>query len=132
MACSSGRVGLEMTHIAVAQRRFIGYKYSFRLAPLLIQHFFTFSFRVFLLPLHLFAIEEKRGIKRSRSSVSDSSSSSNGASMPLPSLSESLSPPVSPSDVSSRRPPSPVSEHGEPSEVIPVVDLSSGEGGRPP
>jgi hypothetical protein len=39
----------------------------------------------------------------------------------------SMLPPVSPPDVSSHRPPSPVCEHGGPSEEIPVVDLSSDE-----
>jgi hypothetical protein len=72
-------------------------------------------------------MEEKRGIKRSRSSRSGSSSSSSDASMPPPSPSESLLPLVSPSDVSSRRSTSLVHEHGGPSEDIPVVDLSSDE-----
>jgi hypothetical protein len=72
-------------------------------------------------------MEEKRGIKRSRSSRSGSSSSSSNASMPPLSPSESLLPPVSLLDVSSRRPPSPVCEHGGPSEEIPVVELSSDE-----
>jgi hypothetical protein len=66
-------------------------------------------------------MEEKRGIKRSCSSRSGSSSSSSNASMPPLSPSESLL------DVSSRRPPSPVCEHGGPSEEIPVVELSSDE-----
>jgi hypothetical protein len=95
--------------------------------PLLIQHFFTFSSRVFSLPLHLFTMEEKRGIKCSRSLASGSSSSSSSASTPSPSLSESLPSPVSPPDVSSHRPPSPLREHGGPYEVIPVVDLSFNE-----
>jgi hypothetical protein len=72
-------------------------------------------------------MEEKRGIKHSCSSVSGSLSSSNGAPMPPPSPSESLPPPVSSLDVSSHRPPSPVREHGRPSEGILMVDLSSKE-----
>jgi hypothetical protein len=108
---SSGRAGIKMTSIAIVPRCFTGYKYSFRPAPLPIRHFFTFSFKVFSLPLHLIAMEEKRCIKRSRFSRCSSSSSSSGASTPPPSLSESLLPPVSPSEVSSRRSSSPVHEH---------------------
>jgi hypothetical protein len=59
--------------------------------------------------------------------MSGSSSSSSDASMPPSSPSESLPPLVSPSDVSSHRLPSPVREHGRPSEGISVVDLSFGE-----
>jgi hypothetical protein len=47
--------------------------------------------------------------------------------MPPSSPSESLPPPVSPPDVSSRRPPLLVCEHGGPFEVILVVDLYSDE-----
>jgi hypothetical protein len=72
-------------------------------------------------------MEEKRGIKRSRSSASGSSSSSSGASTPPPSPSDSVLPPVSPLEASPHWPPSPVREHGGPSEVIPVVDLSFDE-----
>jgi hypothetical protein len=72
-------------------------------------------------------MEDNRGTKRSRSSSSSSSSSQSDASTPSPSPSESLPPPVSPSDVSSRMPPSPVHEHGEPFEGISVVTLSSKE-----
>jgi hypothetical protein len=77
----------------------------------------------------LFTMEEKRDIKRSCSFGRSSSSSSSDASMPPPSPSELLLPPVSPLDVSSCRLPSPVREHDEPSEEIPVVDLSSDEEG---
>jgi hypothetical protein len=112
----------------IASRRFIGYKYSIRLALIVISHSFTFSSRVFSLPLHLFTMEEKRGLKRSRSSGSDSSSSSSDTSTPLPSLSEPLPPPLSPSNVSSRKSLSPMCEHGRPSEIS-VVDLSSDEEG---
>jgi hypothetical protein len=45
----------------------------------------------------------------------------------LASPSESLPLTVSPLDVSSRRPPSPVREHGGPSKEIPMVNLSSDE-----
>jgi hypothetical protein len=127
MMHSSGCMGIEMTPIAIASRCFTGYKYSFRLAPLSIQHFFTFSSRVFSLPLHLFTMEEKRDIKRSCSSESGSLSSSSGASTPLPSPPKSLSPLVSLPDVSLRRPPSLVREHDGPFEGIPIVDLSSEE-----
>jgi hypothetical protein len=47
--------------------------------------------------------------------------------MPPPSPSRSPLPPDSPPEVSSRRPPSPVYEHGRPFEGISVVDLSSEE-----
>jgi hypothetical protein len=72
-------------------------------------------------------MEGKRGTKGSCSSMSGSSSSSIDASMPPSSLSESLPPLVSPSDVSLHRLPSLVREHGRPSEGISVVDLSFGE-----
>jgi hypothetical protein len=69
-------------------------------------------------------MEEKRGIKPSRSSVSNpSSSSSSGASTPPLSLSDSVPPP----EASSHRPPSLVGEHDSPSEAILVVDLSFDE-----
>jgi hypothetical protein len=73
-------------------------------------------------------MEDKRGTKHSHSpSKEGSSSSSSGASTPLSSLSDSVPPPVSPSEGSPHRPPSPVHEHDGPSETIPVVDLSSDE-----
>jgi hypothetical protein len=72
-------------------------------------------------------MEKRRGTKRSHSFGSGSSSSSSGASTPPPSPSESLLPPVSPLDVSSHRPPSPVCEHVGLSEGVLVVDLSSDE-----
>jgi hypothetical protein len=73
-------------------------------------------------------MEDKRGTKRSRSpSKEGSSSSSSSASTPLPSPYDSVPPPVSPPEGSPCRSPSPVHEHGGPSETIPVVDLSSDE-----
>jgi hypothetical protein len=54
-------------------------------------------------------------------------SSSRGASTPPPSPSDSVPPPVSPPKASLRRPPLPVHEHDGPSEIIPLVDLSSDE-----
>jgi hypothetical protein len=72
-------------------------------------------------------MEEKGGTKHSRSSVSSSSSSSDGASTQPLSLSSSPPPSGSPPKVSSHWPPSPVQEHGSPSEEISVVDLSSDE-----
>jgi hypothetical protein len=115
-----------MTPISVASRCFMEYKYSSRPTLLLIQHVSSFSSRVYSLPLHLCAMEEKRCIKRSRS-TSGSSSSSSGASTPLPSPSESVPPPVSPPEASPRKLPSPVCEHDGPFEAIPVVDLSFDE-----
>jgi hypothetical protein len=72
-------------------------------------------------------MEDKRGTKCSRSSTSGSLSMLSNVSTSSPSSSRSLPPPVSQSDVSSRRPPSPVYEHDGPSEGISVVDLSSEE-----
>jgi hypothetical protein len=72
-------------------------------------------------------MEEKRGIKRSRSSVSGSSSSLSGASTLPPSPSQSMPPPVQLPEASLCRPPSQVREHGVPSEAILVVDLSFDE-----
>jgi hypothetical protein len=76
-------------------------------------------------------MEVKRGIKRSRVYVSASSSSSNETSMPpsFPIPSSSLS--ASSLKGSSQGPPSPMHEHGEPSEVFPVVDLTSEEEDAP-
>jgi hypothetical protein len=127
--CSSVCAGNEMTPIVVAPQCLTGYKYSSRQAPQSISHFFSFSLRVFSPSLHLLTMEDKKCTKHSRSSASDSLSSSSDASTPLSSPFESLPPPVSPSDVSSHRPPSPVREHDGPSEEILVVDLSS-RGGR--
>jgi hypothetical protein len=124
---SSGRAGIKTMPIAVAPRCFTGYKDSFHLALLLIQHFFTFSSRVFSLPLHLFKIEEKRGTKRSCSLASGSSSSSSGASTQPPSPSGSPLPLGSPLETSSFGPPSPVQKHVDPSEEILMVVLSSDE-----
>jgi hypothetical protein len=73
-------------------------------------------------------MEDKRGTKRSHSSVSGSSPSSLGSTSTLPSSpSGSPPPPGSPPDVSSRWPPSPVRVHDGPSEEILVVDLCSDE-----
>jgi hypothetical protein len=117
--------GNQNDDITIVPRCFTGYKYSYS-TPLCIQHF-SFSSRVYSLPLHLCTMEEKRGIKHSRSSASGSSFSSSGASTPTSSLSNSMPPPVSPPEASSRRPPSPVHEHSGPFVAIPVVDLSSDE-----
>jgi hypothetical protein len=87
-------------------------------------HFFS---RVFSFLLHLFTMEAKRGTKHFHSSTTGSSSSPSNTSTPPPSPSGSPLPPTSPSVVSSRSPPSPVYEHGGPSEGTPVVDLSSKE-----
>jgi hypothetical protein len=72
-------------------------------------------------------MEDKRGTKRPSSSVSGSSSPSSDASTPPLSPSGYLPPSASPSDVSSRRPPSSVFKQGGPSEKIPVVDVSSSD-----
>jgi hypothetical protein len=72
-------------------------------------------------------MEEKRGIKRSHSSVSGFSSSLSGASTLPPSPSQSVTPPVPLPEASLCRSPSQVREHSGPSEAILVVDLSFDE-----
>jgi hypothetical protein len=70
-------------------------------------------------------MEDKRGTKRSHSSVSGSSSSPSNASTLPPYRFGSPPPPASPPEVSSHRPMSTMYEHGGPSNEISVVDLSS-------
>jgi hypothetical protein len=79
-------------------------------------------------------MEDKRGTKRSHSPSKEDSSSPCGGSTPPPALSRSRPPPWSPSDISTRRPCSPVLEQGGPSEKVPLVDwsLSSDEEGLIP
>jgi hypothetical protein len=111
-----------MTSITVAPRCFTSYTPSILCYySSSTSHFFS---RGFSFLLHLFVMKDKRGTKLSRSSTSGSSSLPSSVSTPPPSSSGSLPPPVSPPDVSSRRPPSPMYEHGSPNEEIPVVDLS--------
>jgi hypothetical protein len=126
MTRSSVCTGNETMPIAVVLRRFTGYKYSFCQALPSISHYFTFFLRVFSHSLHLLTMEDKRGTKRSRSFASGSSYLSSDTSTSSSSPSESLSPLVSPPDMSSRMPPPLIREHGRPSEEILVVDLSSG------
>jgi hypothetical protein len=114
-----------MTSITVAPRRFMGYTPSILCYySSSTSHFFS---RVSYFLLHLFVMKDKRGTKRSRSSMSGSSSLPSSVSTPPPSSSGSLPPPVSPPDVSSHQPASPMYEHGSPNEEISVVDLSSEE-----
>jgi hypothetical protein len=72
-------------------------------------------------------MEDKRGTKSPHSSSKEGSSSPSNVSTPPPTPSGSPPPPGSPSEVSSCRHCSVVFEQGEPSERIPVVDLSSDE-----
>jgi hypothetical protein len=123
VAHSSGCAGIETMPITVVLQCSTGYIYS----SLLIQHFPSFSSRVYSLLLHLSAMEEKRGIKRSRSSTSDSSSSLSRSSTPPPSPSVLMSPPVLPPEASPCWPPPPVREHSEAPKAMSVVDLSSNE-----
>jgi hypothetical protein len=48
MTHSSGCTGNEAMPITIVPRRFMDYKYLFRLALIAILHFFTFSLRIFL------------------------------------------------------------------------------------
>jgi hypothetical protein len=70
-------------------------------------------------------MEDKRGIKRERSPSAEGSPSPSDAKTPPSTLSGSPPPPGSPSEVSSRRPHSPVFEQGAPSKDISVIELSS-------
>jgi hypothetical protein len=114
-----------MMLITVVLRHFTSYKYSICLVLIAISYSFTFCLG--FSSLLSTTMEDKRRIKRSRSSVRDSSSSSSDASTSLPSPSDSVLSPVLLPEASLHRPPSPVHEHGGPSEAIPVVDLSFDE-----
>jgi hypothetical protein len=69
-------------------------------------------------------MKDKRGIKRERSPSTEGSPLPD-AETPPPASSGSLPPSGSPSDVSSRRPCSPVFEQGNTSEKTPMIDPSS-------
>jgi hypothetical protein len=70
-------------------------------------------------------MEDKRGTKHARSPSKEGSPSLDGAKTPPSTPSGSPPPLTSPSEVSSRRPHSPVLEQGGSSRKTPVVDLSS-------
>jgi hypothetical protein len=101
-----------------------GYKYLLRLALITILNSITFSLRVFLSP-SLSHDGRQEGTKCSRSPSKEGSSLSSGGSTPSSAPSGSSPPPGSPSEISSRRPCSPVFEQANPAENVLVVDLSS-------
>jgi hypothetical protein len=70
-------------------------------------------------------MEDKRGIKRERSPSVEGSAAPSDAKIPPLTPSGSPSLPVSPLEVASHRPRSPVLEQGGPSEKALVIDLSS-------
>jgi hypothetical protein len=70
-------------------------------------------------------MEDKRGIKRERSPSIEGSPLPDDVETPPPASSGSPPPPGSPSEVSSRRPCSPVFEQGNASEKTPMIDPSS-------
>jgi hypothetical protein len=70
-------------------------------------------------------MEDKRGIKRERSPFAEGSPAASDAKTPPPAPSGTPSSLGSLSEVSSRRPRSPVFEQGGPSRKPPVIDLSS-------
>jgi hypothetical protein len=70
-------------------------------------------------------MEDKRGIKRGRSPFAEGSPLPDDAKTPPPAPSGSLPPPGSPSEVSSRRPCSPVFKQGNASGKTPMIDHSS-------
>jgi hypothetical protein len=73
-------------------------------------------------------MEDKKNLKRPRSPSDEGSSSPSKASTPPLSRSGSPSPIQSPPETSSRRLCLPPSEQGGPSELVPIVDLSSSSG----
>jgi hypothetical protein len=68
-------------------------------------------------------MEDQRGIKRERSPSSEGNHSPSDAKNPLSAPSGSPPPSGSPSEISSRRPCSPVFEQGSSSRKAPVIDL---------
>jgi hypothetical protein len=104
----------------------MGYKYLLHLVLITISQFFFLSrLRFTFLALHSQSIEDKRGIKRARSPSKEVSPSPDGAKTPLPAPFGSPPPLMSPLEVSSRCPRSPVWEQGGSSEKAQVVYLSS-------
>jgi hypothetical protein len=99
--CTSGCTEIEMTPITIALRCLTGYKYSFHLAMLAILHYF--SFRLGFSSLLLTTMEDKRWNKHSCSPSKEGCSSLSSVSTPLLVPSGSMSPPGSPSEVSSHR-----------------------------
>jgi hypothetical protein len=118
----------EMVPITVAARRSPGYKYLLRSPLGTISHSFSSSLPRIVFPslvLCFPTMEGKRDIKRECSPSAEGSPTASDAKTPLPAPSGTTSPPESPAEVSSRHPRSPVLEQCGPSEMAPVVDLSS-------
>jgi hypothetical protein len=118
----------ETIPIIVAARRSPGYKYLIHSLLGIISHSFSLSLPRLgfsSLVLCFATIEGKRGIKRERSPSADGSHAASDANTPPSAPSGTPSPPGSPTEVSSRRPRSPVLKQGGPFGTTPVVDLSS-------
>jgi hypothetical protein len=121
-------VGNEMPHITVAAWRSPSYKYLIRSPLKTISHFFSLSLSCLGFPSLVLCfpiMEGKRGIKRERSSPTEGSPAASNSKTPPPAPSGTPSPPGSPTEVSSRRPRSPVFEQGGPSRKALVIDMSS-------
>jgi hypothetical protein len=108
----SGCTGIKSTPVTIMARRFSGYKYSLRLALITI-----------LLSSLLFTLGFP-GIKRERSPSAKGSPLPSDAKTPPSVPSGSPAPPGSPSEISSRRPCSPVFVQGGSSEKVPMIGLS--------
>jgi hypothetical protein len=112
-ARSSGCAGTKITHIIVVVRHFTGYKYLIHLVLITISQFSFLSWLVFtFLVLHMQLMEDKRCTKHARSSSKGGSPSSYDAKTPPPASFGSLPLLMSPSEVSSHCPCSPVRARG--------------------
>jgi hypothetical protein len=123
-ARSSGCAGTKMTHITVVVRHFTSYKYLIHLVLITISQFsFLFWLLFTFLVLHMQLMEDKRCTKHAHSSSKGGSPSSYDAKTPPPASFGSLPLLMSPSEVSSHCPRSPVWEQGGSSGKAPVVDF---------
>jgi hypothetical protein len=110
---SSGWAEIIRMLIIVAVRCFIGYKYLLRLSLITISQFSFLSWLGFtFLILHLQSMEYNRGTKRAHSPSKEGGPLPDGAKTPPPAPFGSLPPLMTPPEVSSRRPRSPVLEQG--------------------
>jgi hypothetical protein len=118
---------IKATPIIVTPWRFVGYKYSTRLALLSHLELLHFSLKVFPFFLHFFTMGVKRGIKCSHVYVSVSSSSSSDALTPPSSPTGSLPPPASSLEGLIPGAAVPNVQAWQALWGFPMVDLSSGE-----
>jgi hypothetical protein len=109
----SGCAWIETTSVTIAAQRFLGYKYHFHLALIIISHHIFLSCLGFTsLALYLQTIEDKRGTKRAPSLSKEGSPSPSSAKSPPLAPSGSPPPLGSLPEISSHRPCSPVFEQG--------------------